>query len=154
MLAFLLPSLAALAISGPVQSASSVDRLSWLSGHWTFERDGRTVEEHWTKPAGGTVIGMGRTVRDGKNVEHEFLLVRQEGGELHYVAKPSRRAETVFKLTKLTDTEALFENPQHDFPTRVLYRRQPDGSLHARIEGVVNGRPRAIEYPYRRAKCD
>ena len=35
----------------------------------------------------------------------------------------------------------------------IFYRRQPDGSLLARIEGEEKGRVRAFEYSMRRASC-
>ena len=35
---------------------------------------------------------------------------------------------------------ALFENTAHDFPQRIIYRRDADGSLLARIEGGAERR--------------
>jgi len=32
-------------------------------------------------------------------------------------------------------TEAVFENPQHDFPRRIIYRKQPDNVVVVRIDG-------------------
>ena len=59
------------------------------------------------------------TVSQGRTVEYEFLLLRVEAnGEINYVAKPSGQAETAFKLIRANATEAVFENPQHDFPQR------------------------------------
>jgi len=29
----------------------------------------------------------------------------------------------------------MFENPAHDFPKRITYRLQPDGTLVTRVEG-------------------
>jgi hypothetical protein len=50
---------------------------------------------------------------------------------------------------KFSATELVFENPSHDFPQRVIYRKVPDGLL-ARIEGVINGKPRGEDYPFKR----
>jgi hypothetical protein len=47
----------------------------------------------------------------------------------------------------------VFENPQHDFPIRVMYRREKTGGLLAAIEGNRNGTLRRIEYPYVAASC-
>ena len=46
----------------------------------------------------------------------------------------------------------VFENPKHDFPQRIRYRLKGD-TLHARIEGTINGKERAIDFPYQRASC-
>jgi hypothetical protein len=53
-----------------------------------------------------------------------------------------------------SDSEAVFENPQHDFPRRIVYRLQAAGSLMARIEGTENGKDRAVDFPMQRVKCD
>lgn len=103
-------------------------------------------------PAAGTLVGMGRTVAGGRTVQVEFMQIRQVDGILSFIALPSGQAETVFPLKSLTDGEAVFENPAHDFPQRVIYRRNPDGSLTGRIEGQSKGRPRSAEWPYARCR--
>ena len=47
--------------------------------------------------------------------------------------------------------QAVFENPNHDFPRRVSYRLNADGSLTARIEGTRGGKPASKEWTWRRA---
>ena len=82
------------------------------------------------------MIGMGRAVAGGKTVEFEYLRIEQRVDAIYYVAHPKARCPgTDFKLTKLAAREAVFENPQHDFPKRVTYRKNPDGSLTASIDG-------------------
>jgi hypothetical protein len=127
--------------------------VSWLAGSWTFERNGRVVEEQWLAPSGGTMLGMSRTVANGKTVEHEFLLLHEEtDGEIFYTAKPSKQAEASFKLVRASEVEVVFENPAHDFPQRIKYNLQPDGSLLAAIEGTQDGKARRVLFPFRRAK--
>ncbi len=84
----------------------------------------------------------------------ELSLYYEDKGELFFTAKPSGQPETTFKLISNADGKAVFENPQHDFPTRVIYGKQPDGSLLARIEGTMNGQKRGIDFPFKRAKCE
>jgi len=60
----------------------------------------------------------------------------------------------VFKLTKNSDNEAVFENLQHDFPQRIIYRRESADALFARVEGSEKGVNKAIDFRYKRAKCD
>jgi hypothetical protein len=128
--------------------------LAWLAGHWRIEQADRVVDEHWMAPVGDLMMGMARNVQAGKVREYEFTLLRQEpNGDIVYVASPSKQSEATFKLTSLRNGEAVFENPQHDFPKKVVYARQPDGSLLAWIEGPGrDGKPRRVEYPYKRVK--
>ena len=82
------------------------------------------------------MIGMSRTIAGGKTVEFEYLRIEQRPDGIFYVAHPKARCPgTDFKLTRLSGEEAVFENPQHDFPKRITYRKTADGSLMASIDG-------------------
>lgn len=70
--------------------------------------------------------------------------IREDGGSLVYEARPSGQPAARFPLKSLDDGVAVFENPAHDFPQRIIYRRTPDG-IAARIEGTMNGAPRAVD---------
>jgi hypothetical protein len=95
---------------------------------------------------------MSRTVKAGKTVEYEHLLLHlDEGGTITYTASPARQEKTSFRLVTINDHEAIFENLRHDFPQRITYALKPDGTLLAAIEGPgKDGRTRRIEFPYRR----
>jgi hypothetical protein len=135
------------------QKPTIVD-FSWLAGCWDGSGNGRETLEQWMKPSGQTLLGMSRTVVNGKTVAYEFMQIREQDGEILFIAKPSKQAETPFKLIKYADQEAVFENPQHDFPQRVIYKLEKDGSLAAAIEGTSKGKSKRIDFPMRRAKCD
>ena len=100
------------------------------------------------------MIGMSRSVADGVTKEFEFLMIREgKDGQLEYVARPSGQATATFTAIRTSANEVVFENPQHDFPTRIIYRRNPDGSLLAAVEGDRGGQTKRIEYPYVAATC-
>lgn len=129
--------------------------LAWLAGCWEGKIRTSELNEQWMKPAGGVMLGMGRTVAGGKVREYEFLQIREDpDGAIYYVAKPSGQPEASFKLNQIQNKEAIFENLEHDFPQRIIYRLQPDGSLFARIEGTSNGKARGFEYPMKRGACN
>ena len=143
----------ALALSGVLQPAKpAVDDVAWLSGCWGFTRNGRHVIEHWAPVEGGTLIGVSRTVANGKTTEYEFLLIRSGANGLEYVAKPSGQAEATFTAATATASEVVFENPAHDFPKKIGYKRSGD-ALTAWIEGPMNGQTRRIEFPHTKTVC-
>ena len=126
-----------------------------MKGCWSLNRDNRETTEHWLKPAGGTMLGISRTVANGKTVEFEFIQIRQdEKGDIFFIAKPSGQPEATFKMIKGSANEVIFENPRHDFPQRVIYRLQGDGSLLGRIEGVSKGKEKSVDFPMTRARCE
>ena len=130
-----------------------IEQLLWLSGCWETSAPQRTVEEHWLPPRGGTMIGVGRTVRDGRTVEHEMILLEVRDGRFAYEAHPSGQPPAVFLAREATGDRVVFENSGHDFPQRVGYERQGADRLLAWIEGTANGRSRRIEFPYQRTAC-
>ena len=132
------------------QAGVSVDRLTWLSGCWTQPRTNGLVEEHWMKPRGGSLLGMSRTVSGDQTVEYEFLRIAIVDGALTYVARPSGQAEAAFPVKSIEDGVVVFENLSHDFPQRIIYRRNADATVTARIEGTVKGEARGRDFPYRR----
>lgn len=132
--------------------AFKVEDLSWMYGDWETAPGRMQIEEHWTKPSGGAMLGVGRTIAGGKMVFFEYLRIEARGTDLFYVAQPKGRSPgTDFKLVKSSDGEAVFENLQHDFPKRIIYRKQSDGGLTARIEGDGTEKEKPQEFKYRRA---
>lgn len=101
------------------------------------------------------MLGVARTVKNGRTVEHEFLQIRLNAeGKIVYIAQPSRQKEATFTATSVSETAVTFENPQHDFPQRISYRALPGDRLAARIEGLRGGSLRGIDFPMKRVPCD
>ena len=137
------------AAEGP---AGRIEQLALMAGSWGGPAGGADVEEVWLAPKGGLMLGLGRTVKDGKAVEFEFLRIEQQGETLVYLASPGGKPATPFPLAALNATSAAFESTL-EFPQRVSYRKNPDGTLTARIEGVRNGKPAAREWTWKRVEA-
>ena len=137
----------------PLRAATGIDRVAWLQGCWEMANGPRVVEEQWTRPRGGIMLGVGRTTRDGKLVEYETVLLSEKTESLAYEAHPSGQAGAVFMLKTVSDTQVVFENLSHDFPQRVGYEKRDADELLAWVEGTTNGQQRRIPFTYRRAAC-
>jgi hypothetical protein len=105
------------------------------------------------RPSGGTMIGMSRSISEGRTVEYEYLRIELRDGRLAYVASPSGQPEAVFLEAEITDRKAVFEAPEHDFPQRIAYERMSPRSIMAWIEGDVEGVFRVVEFPLSAARC-
>jgi Domain of unknown function (DUF6265) len=127
---------------------ATIGQVAWMEGTW-IGKDGVTVEERWTPPAGGAMLAVSRTVKDGRMVAFEFLRIVERDGGLVYVAQPGGKPPTDFTLTALAGTSATFENPGHDFPKLIRYTKRPDGSLEAH---VGDGGARDETYVFRRVQ--
>lgn len=137
-------------------AADPLANMAWLKGCWQASAGAEAGSgEQWMGAAGGTMIGMSRTVRKGITAEYEFLQIRAiDGGQLAYIAMPSGRAPTVFPLLRESAAELVFENPGHDFPQRIIYQRDGEHAMRARIEGMSKGKLKGIDFPMKRVSCD
>jgi hypothetical protein len=132
-----------------------VDRAAWLAGCWELRTATRVVLEMWMPPTGDLMLGGSRTViGGGVTREFEHLRIRARGDTLVYTAIPSGQREADFRSTSVTADAFVFENPAHDFPKKISYRRVTPDSVVARVEGPgPNNTTRGIDFPYRRVSC-
>ena len=139
--------------SGQAPHAGGIQQAAWLQGCWESTTRQGIVEEHWMAPRGRNMLGVSRTVNGERLVAFELVVLREQDERLAYEAHPSGQKSAVFVSSTVTDSDLLFENPKHDFPQRVGYKRGGPDLLHAWIEGVRNGQSRRVDFEYRRVKC-
>src|SRR6185295_9424565 len=111
--ATLLGALLALGSPSPRQwrGGQGVRLPSWLSGCWEQRAENRVIEERWTAPRGGSMLGMGSTYRGDSLVESEWVVLRAQAGELSYEAHPSGQPTATFTAREISDSSVVFENP-------------------------------------------
>jgi hypothetical protein len=118
--------------AAPAPSAGALD---WLAGHWVSNDGDRWTEEHWLPARGGELVGINRSGRGDRMAAFEFMRIAPDDkGQLVFHASPAGTGAVAFRLTSMTPAAVTFENPTHDFPTVIRYRRQ-DNRLHAEIAG-------------------
>jgi hypothetical protein len=151
----LLAATACVAAGSAAAAPQHIEQVAWLAGCWRGQFGEAGTLEHWLAPAGGTMLGVSRTIRQGKTAEFEFMQLRQlDDGALALIAQPSGRAPTVFKAISLRGMEAVFENPEHDFPQRISYARPEESRLAVSLQGLHNGTVRTVEFAFLRVSCD
>lgn len=152
---FVFAVLTSLASPGAFAADQGVERVAWLAGCWSAQFGEPGTIEQWLAPAGGTMLGVSRTVKEGKTVGFEFMQLRLlPDGTLAFIAQPSGQPPTVFRAVSLGAREAVFESAEHDFPQRVSYSRPTESRLLARIEGARGGEVHKVDFSFSRVSCD
>jgi hypothetical protein len=142
-IAFLLATSAA-SLAHAIPAASE---LAWLSGDWRRCKDGEIVEERWLGPRGDVLLGANLTSsRDGKTSFESLRIARGDDG-LVFWASPMGRAPVPFRMVESGPQRAVFANPEHGFPARILYWRD-GGDLLARIEGTIKEQRVSTEWRF------
>ncbi len=131
------------------RAQATMAQVAWISGVWMGAMGSSSIEERWTPAAGGSMLAVSRTLRDGLMSAFEFLCIVERDGGLVYTAMPNgRQPATDFTLTKIDDASATFENPAHDYPKMIRYTKRADGSLEAVIS--AEGGQKAQTYLFKR----
>lgn len=120
---------------GEARAVADLDDVAWLLGTWESQ-DAEPVGERWVRGAHG-LVGSGYVIPPvectgegacaAEPVETESLELIERDGALVYVATPRTQERTEFVITELDAAHFVAENPEHDFPTRIEYRRGPLG---------------------------
>jgi hypothetical protein len=133
-------------IALPTPAAAGIGDLDWLSGNWVGTRGRSSIEERWSPPLGGALLGLSRTVSRERMVAFEYLRVVERDGGLVYVAQPGGAPPTEFVLTELAGSRAVFENPRHDSPQRIVYELSAEGALSASVGYIHGGKPQRFDF--------
>jgi hypothetical protein len=131
----------------PTPAKAAIGDLTWLAGAWVGTRSsGSSIEERWSPPLGGALLGLSRTVSRERMVAFEYLRVVERDGGLVYVAQPGGAPPTEFVLTELAGSRAVFENPRHDSPQRIVYELSAEGALSASVGYIHGGKPQRFDF--------
>lgn len=132
----------------PTPVKATISDLAWISGAWVGKRSsGTEVEERWSPPKGGAMLATSRSVNtSGRMSAFEFLRINEREGGLVYVAQPGGAPPTEFILTEWSSKRAVFDNPRHDYPKRIVYELTETGGLVATTGYIKGGTPRRFEF--------
>jgi hypothetical protein len=133
----------------PAPAKASIADVAWIAGNWAATRgtSGTTsIEERWSPPLAGSMLAVSRTVSRDRLRAFEYLRILERDAGLVYIAQPNGRTPTEFVLTEIAPNRAVFENPRHDSPQRIVYELSADGGLTASIGYARGGRPQQLAF--------
>ncbi len=139
--------LSAVAAALLMATAAEAGEADWMAGYW-LSCDGGQTAEAWIGGGDGMLVGVnlnGAPPQQG----FEFMRIAEVKGRLAFIGSPNAAPPTVFPLKSLAGMRATFENPDHDFPQRVIYERNGD-ILTGRVEGLAGGKEQSMEWSFRR----
>jgi hypothetical protein len=140
-------------LAQPAEPKPALAKFAWLAGTWRVADGPMQIEERWTVPAGNMMTGMGRTLKNGDTIFFDFFRIENRKRGIFYVAQPKGQPPTDFELVSSDPNKLVFENLQHDFPKRVIYMREANGNVTARVEGTPEQAKMAEEWKYERVAC-
>lgn len=102
-------------VESPPATLADID---WIAGHWTGSALGGQVEEIWSPPLGGSMMGSFKLVQEEKVIFYEIITIAEIDDTLilrlkHFDSQLrgwEEKDETVdFKLVKVTPDKVFFD---------------------------------------------
>jgi hypothetical protein len=120
-------------------AADTRQELEWISGYWCSAGKRERVEEYWLPARGGMLLGMSRT-----DTRFEFMRIVLQP-EITFIAQPQGGTAVSFARTAGGADWIRFENPAHDFPKVIEYRREGEW-----LRAEVSAAGKVIPFEYQR----
>ncbi len=125
------------------EECRSLEAVEWLLGEWEASPGRVVIRENWHRTSAATFEGesVTRSPTNDEVVDYESLRLVSMSDSVFYIAKVTNNPLPVpFRLTRCSDGIAVFENPLHDAPQRLIYRLVAGAAadateLEVRLEG-------------------
>lgn len=139
------------------EEAPKVAQLAFMTGSWERQQGTTKMEEHWTTPVAGCMMGMFRQVAGDKTAVREFEVIEETPNGVimtikHFTPEMAEIPGRVLvrKLIQVKDDEATFESTGEEPKQKLIYTKTKDGGLGAKIELLRNGKVVTLEIPMKR----
>ena len=130
------------------QATEDLKKFDWLIGTWhrTDSKPGRSGHERWEKTTASELKGFGVNLKGTDTAFVEKLLIVIKDDQLYYVGDvPENQKPVYFKLTEITESGFVCENPEHDFPKKISY--QLEGK---KLKAQISGNGKVVGYLFER----
>lgn len=131
-----------------------LEKMSWLVGEWENKMPDGILTETWTKANDSTFTGKTLFIRDKDTLHSEEIVLTQKGETLLYIPTVKGQNDNKpveFKITESKiENEFAFENPKHDYPQKIVYKKVNETNLVATISGKQQGKSSSESYPMKK----
>ena len=125
------------------EECRSLEAVEWFLGEWATSPSRVVIREYWHRVSDVTYEGesITKSLTNDEVVNYETLRLVSMSDSVFYIAKVTHNDLPVpFRLTQCSEGIAVFENPDHDAPQRLIYRLLEDSApdapqLEVRLEG-------------------
>jgi len=133
---------------------SLLEKADWFIGNWQNNTAEPNFGEVWKKANDSVFKGKSFIVKDKQVNFNEFMTLIESKGKLTFIAAvpgQNKEEEVPFEATSVTSDSIVFENPDHDFPNKIVYNKIGEDSLVAVIYGMQKGKPASVKFAMKRS---
>lgn len=137
------------------QEITDLSQFEFMLGEWRAEFPDMAFCESWAKESDTRFIGSAYKVQGGDSTLSETLSLEiiDNGyyNGVYYVATPVLQDSTFFKFITGTNEDAEFQDPDHDFPQRIIYRKVDEDRMFV-VVGNLGENAKQLEFNFIRIK--
>ena len=112
-------------------------KLYVLEGTWKMTTKRGTICEEWKKVDNNYLQSKGYMIKGNDTLINEKVALTNTAAGIFYtstVEDQNNKQPVAFKMTSAENNMFVFENPEHDFPKKIVYKLINTDSLHAYID--------------------
>ena len=140
------------------QDIQDLSQFEFMLGTWSAEFPSGAYYESWTKESDTKFTGAAYTMRDGDSTLSETLSLEILDDGVHegvyYIALPVLQDTTYFEMVAGTNEDAEFQNPNHDFPQIIAYKKVDADRMYVVIGSLDPNVDKQIDFNFIRVKND
>lgn len=140
---------------GKSKQVSKIVGKDWLLGKWENKSDEGNLLEIWKKVNDSLFIGESYFLRGKDTLHSENIQLKQQGEDLFYtttIQGQNNDKPVTFKQNVEIMKQLVFENPQHDYPRKIVYKPFAKGHLLIEISGIQQEKPSAARYSMKKTE--
>jgi len=126
-----------------------LEKMHWLVGSWEQKLPDGILTETWSKENDSTFKGESYFINLKDTVHFEKIKLHQNVEKLIYsatVVGQNNNKPIDFLMTSAIENTFTFENPAHDYPQKIIYKKVSESSFVATISGKQQGKDSKESY--------
>lgn len=141
--------------SKELSQEKNISLFTWLNGSWKMQEKDGFVTEQWKQINDSLMEGSSDFIKGDSTIPFETIRLYKKDTSFYYEAKAAgqnNEQPVAFRITFISDTAFVAENPEHDFPKRITYNLINKDSIHAFIDGGPSVPEKKSDFYYSRIK--
>ncbi len=127
-----------------IKDYDELEKANWLLGNWENETENGKLQEIWTVKNDSTFLGQSYFINKKDTIHNETIDLVEDKGILLYITTikgENQNLPTTFNFKETEENELQFENPKHDYPSKIFYKLKDTLNLEISISGKQLDKP-------------
>jgi hypothetical protein len=140
---------------GKSKEFSKIVGKDWLLGKWENKSDDGNLLEIWRKVNDSLFIGESYFIKENDTLHSENIELKQHGEALYYTTTIQGQNDdkpVTFKQNVEIAKQLVFENPNNEYPRKIVYKPFEKDHLLIEISGIQQEKPSAIRYSMKKTE--